>query len=183
MDKADASTAKALVPLLGTPETQATRILALWGLERLGSLSDEMLKTLARDGDAQVRRNALRIAGLRKTDFEVDLVSALKDGDAQVRLEALGALSRGKVSAHGAAAVVAQFPGCETPWARSASVAALSSNWSGGINAALKSGESKVLAPLVEELAAQLVLSGQVVEPVLVESGEGTGKYERVKTG
>ena len=62
----------------GDPGVRST---SLGALERLGELTDDMVRTALSDEDATVRRRAAEVAA---THPQVDLVAALLDDDARV---------------------------------------------------------------------------------------------------
>ncbi len=148
----------AVVALLDHPSADA-RIAALWTAHRLGSFasadSQTKLTNAFKDKDASVRRNAALIAEEIPTLSQATL-ALLKDPDAGVRVAALRALGASPISAEGATALIAAWPGFTDDFQKSAAIGAAASNPAVSINAALASADPASMAPLVIQLASAI---------------------------
>ena len=132
MDR-DAATQGAAVPLLaelalgkGKPEA---RILALWGLQRLGKLTSEQLAVAATSADVSVRKNAFLVSEAGKLALPVAAYrAAFDDADARVRLASLRSLGSAAMSAEVGALLVASQGKFTDEWTKAASSAATAAN-------------------------------------------------------
>src|SRR4029079_16597669 len=82
-------------------DVQLARIHALWTLEGLGAADVALVRTLLKDGDPQIRIQALRVSETlykagEKT-LAADYAAAAKDADTDVAIQALLTLNNMKV--------------------------------------------------------------------------------------
>ncbi|PHN08367.1 PVC-type heme-binding CxxCH protein [Flavilitoribacter nigricans] len=96
VEKAAAGSAAPLETLLRSSESPLARLHAMWTLEGLSALNDEILRQALGDAEAGVRENAIRIAEKRlpgSSDWIRSLLEMTKDENARVRMQAALALS------------------------------------------------------------------------------------------
>ena len=110
-------------------DTQAgpiTRMHALYLLEDLGKLDDDLLLAAIKDKEPIIRKNAFRIVSERDNSDnvpDVDVVkTAINDPDPRAQLNAFVALGTCEQSAETAEAVVAAWPGLKDPYTQSAAI-------------------------------------------------------------
>lgn len=136
------------------------RMNALWALHNLNALDTELIVTAARDQDAVVRKNAMRIAAERDntaTEPPLDLVRAmLSDSNQRVRLAALVAGTTITPNRQLADALVAAWPTLQDPHLETAALAISAKDPLLFVEAALGAGNSTSLAGLVSQLARQV---------------------------
>ncbi len=159
MERADsASVVPALTAMADAESFAPARILALWALQRLGSLDAATLATALKTGDASVRKAALLIIEAMGEKNTVGFAGLLGDADARVRLTALRAMSASPLTSETAASLLAVMPRLDDDWSKSAAVAAASSNPAPILESALstKTAPSESLLSLASSLALDL---------------------------
>ena len=89
MDRADAGAVEPLLMLLGKTESPATRIHALWSLDGLGLLSNELAVGALSDPHPAVRRQAIRLAENRLPNaaLQKELLRLVDDPDPHVQFQ------------------------------------------------------------------------------------------------
>lgn len=117
-----------LLTLLHTTSIPWAKVHALWLLHMMGKLSEADLAAAFKDGEAGIRRNAARIAGLAAIPPAPALVAALEDSDPRVRLEALVALGSAPLSPEAARAIAKVYPKLEDNWSRSVALGTAASS-------------------------------------------------------
>jgi putative heme-binding domain-containing protein len=133
---------------------------ALWVLHNVGELDNDLLLAAARDPDAVVRKNTMRIASERDNSNEEpppDLVRAmLSDPDQRVRINALVAGTTLTPSRELAEALVAAWPTFQNPHLEAAALAITVQDPLLFVGAALDTQNSAPLATMVSQLARQV---------------------------
>ena len=132
MDR-DASVHAAAVPLMtelafgqGKPEA---RILALWGLQRLGKLSSDQLAIAATTENVSVRKNAFLVSEAGQIALPTAAYrAAFDDADARVRLASLRSLGSAAMSAEVGVLLSASQAKFTDNWSKAASSAATAAN-------------------------------------------------------
>jgi putative membrane-bound dehydrogenase-like protein len=136
------------------------RMEALWVLQNLDLLTDDLMMAAMRDSDAVVRKNALRIAAARdnsRVDPPVDLArQLLADSDQRVRVAALIATETLTPNAALAEVLVAAWPTFRDPYLEAAALAVTARNPGLYLTAALDADQSAKVAALIPQLARQL---------------------------
>ncbi len=136
------------------------RMQALWVLHNLDLLDPEMLVAAARDSDAVIRKNAMRIAAERDNSGNEppsDLVRAmLSDSDQRVRINALIAGTTITPTRELAVAIVEAWPTFQNPHLETAALAITAKDPLLFLDAALDSGTPGSVAGMVSQLARQV---------------------------
>jgi putative membrane-bound dehydrogenase-like protein len=136
------------------------RMEALWALHNLNLLDPEMLVAAARDPDAVVRKNSMRIAAERDNSANEppsDLVRAmLSDPDQRVRINALIAGTTITPTRELAAVIVEAWPTFQNPHLETAALAITAKNPLLFLDAALDSKTPASVAGMVSQLARQV---------------------------
>jgi len=134
------------------------RILALWGLQRLGGLPPALLIAALKADDVSVRKSAALIAEEGPTDAaQVALANGITDADPRVRIAMLRGLARTELTEASAQAIVSLFPTLEDDLTKSAAAAAAASDRPGVLRAALAAENPAGIAELVSSIADILV--------------------------
>lgn len=169
MEKLDAASVEAaLLPVARNEAFTPARILALWGLQRLGKLTTDLHRAALTSTDASLRKAAALIAENAGADvIQTELAAGMKDTDPRARIAALRALATVELKGDAAAALLALYPTLEDNWTRSAAVAAASNSPASVLGIALKSdastGQENFLAAVATRAAER-------------EDGESFGK-------
>lgn len=96
VEKAATGSVPPLISFFQSSESSLGRLHALWTLDGLSALSDELLAQALKDAEAGVRENAIRMLEKSLTENDqwiASLLDALKDPHARVRMQASLALS------------------------------------------------------------------------------------------
>jgi putative heme-binding domain-containing protein len=102
VDRLGQSAVEPLKALLSSDETTAPqRVHAMWALERLGGVADELLQRLAHDDDRMVRTHVMKLLAERSWDDSPLVDAGLTDSDPFVRRAAADALARHPASRNG----------------------------------------------------------------------------------
>ncbi len=154
------SVADALKQQAAQAPTAYGRMQALWVLHNLSLLEADLLLAAARDPDAVVRKNAMRIASEQDNSGEApppELVRALlADPDQRVRLAALVAGTTVTPTSELAAAIVAAWPTFKNPHLETAALAVSAKDPLLFLNAAFAAKEPALIAGMISQLARQL---------------------------
>ncbi|HTI71884.1 MAG TPA: PVC-type heme-binding CxxCH protein [Candidatus Limnocylindria bacterium] len=121
------SATPALANLLKTGSTKYGRMQALYALNNLGGLDEQLLTVALKDSDAAVRKNAVKIVGENATGsaaIQKTIEALLNDSDPRTRIQSLMALGSLPPTKEAADAVVAVWPSLKDQWFRSAAVGA-----------------------------------------------------------
>ncbi len=136
------------------------RMEALWVLHNLNLLDADHLMAGVRDGDAVVRKNALRMAAEQDNSGEeppLELVRAVfADPDQRVRMAALIAGTTVTPTREFAAALVEAWPTFKNPHLETAALAITAKDPVLFLNAALEVSDSTSVAGMVSQLARQI---------------------------
>lgn len=154
-------------PVIEALETQARdgrsaygRMNALWVLHNLAALKPAMLVAAARDQDAVVRKNAMRIASEQdntQTEPPLELVRAmLNDADARVRIAALVAGTTVTPTHQLATELVAAWPTFQDRHLETAALAVAAKDPLLFLDAALDVATPASVAGMVSQLARQV---------------------------
>jgi len=129
----------ALLPLARDEAFTPARILALWGLQRLGKLTTDLHKSALTNPNASLRKSAALMAEVAGADaIQPELATAMKDTDARARIAALRALATVELKEAAANTLLDLYPTLEDNWTRSAAVAAASNSPASILGMALK---------------------------------------------
>ena len=136
------------------------RIQALWVLHNLNLINGDMLVAAARDPDAVVRKNAMRIASERDNSTEnppLKLVRALfADPDQRVRVAALIASTTVTPTPELATALVEAWPTFKNPHLETAALAITAKDPLLFLAAALDANAPASLSGMISQLARQI---------------------------
>ncbi len=164
MDQADTlgkGAVPALAKMAAEEEFAPARILALWALQRMDALPDEIFRAACEAKDSGVRKNAMLIAeaGARQLDGP-QAAAGIADADPRVRLATLRALGASPLSKAAAAALLeAKF---DDEWSQAAAAAAGSRDPSSQLVKILgQAGDPGQSEESVRSLAASLAESGK----------------------
>ena len=146
MDR-DTAVHAAAVPLMtelafgqGKPEA---RILALWGLQRLGKLSSDQLAIAATTENVSVRKNAFLVSEAGQIALPTAAYrAAFDDADARVRLASLRSLGSAAMSAEVGVLLSASQAKFTDNWSKAASSAATAANPATFLEAQMASTEA-----------------------------------------
>jgi putative membrane-bound dehydrogenase-like protein len=187
-----AAATPALATLLKSGAGKYSRVQALYALNNLGRLDDELLLAAFADKDPAVRKNAARVTADRDTvpaGAEKAIRALLDDKDGRVRMDAAMALGNFPPSRDIAEALVAAWPSASgDKYLQSALIGAATRHAGESVAAALAKGsveshgdfvrhlvrtvavkgESAVLSKLVVQLAG--VNGGDALKAIAVES-------------
>jgi putative membrane-bound dehydrogenase-like protein len=148
-------------------KTAYGRMQALWVLHNLDLLQPELIAVGARDTDAVVRKNAMRIAAERDNATvtpPVDLVrTMLADPDARVRIAALVAASTLTPNREFADAIIAAWSTFQNPHLETAALAVTAANPLLFLDAAFAGANQAAVANLIPSLARQVALQNDPV--------------------
>jgi putative membrane-bound dehydrogenase-like protein len=137
----------------GKPEA---RILALWGLQRLGKLPNAQLAVAATSDNAAIRKNAFLVSEAGQLPLPVAAYrAAFDDADARVRLAALRSLGASTMDAEVGALLSASQGKFTDHWSKAASSAATAANPAIFLEAQMASTETADLE-FVRALATSL---------------------------
>ncbi|HEY1171468.1 MAG TPA: PVC-type heme-binding CxxCH protein [Verrucomicrobiae bacterium] len=163
VETGDAKLANKLTPLMDAKENAATRVAALWTLQRIGGLSEATLVAAVKSDSLPVKKNGLKVAQLPPTSQrgpETQLHQALNqmllDANPQVQLQALIALGSFEVDDDVAAALIAVYPKLTDGYLQSAALGVANSAPRKMIETALASANPTPLRPLVMSLTQKL---------------------------
>ncbi len=136
------------------------RMQALWVLHNLNLIDSDILLAGARDPDAVVRKNTMRIAAERDNSAEEppsELVRAmLADPDQRVRISALIAGMTVTPTPQFAEAVAEAWPTFKNPYLETAALAVASKDPVLFLNAALATGNPASMSGMISQLARQV---------------------------
>ncbi len=145
--------------LLGRTKLAAARVHALWILEQLGALAPRDLAGALADAEAGVRKNAAKIAALRK-DPRPEVAGALgrlaSDPDPRTRLEAIIALGSVNPTPEALAALLRVYPSLDDPWSRSAVLGVAANDPAGFLAAAIEALPAEASRGFVDDIAASV---------------------------
>jgi putative heme-binding domain-containing protein len=157
--------ATALKKQAGAATTAFGRMQALWVLHNLELLDARMLVAGARDSDAVVRKNAMRVAAERDNSNEeppAALVRALlNDSDERVRINALIACETLRLNRNIAEALVEVWPSLKNPYSEAAALAVTVEDPVLFLTAAMDAKDALPLTGMVTNLARQTALKGK----------------------
>jgi putative membrane-bound dehydrogenase-like protein len=150
----------ALRTVVANSDSAHARILALWGLQRLGGLEPVMLVTALKDAEAAVRKSAALVAEAAAANAaQAALAEGIADHDPRVRIAMLRGLARTGLDEASAKAIVAVYPSLNDDLTKSAAAAAAAADRPAVLRAALASTEPAGVAELVASIADALVES------------------------
>jgi len=136
------------------------RMQALWTLHNLNLLDNDLLIAAARDQDAVVRKNAMRIAAEKDNSSDeppVELARALlADSDQRVRLLTLVAGTTVTPNRELAAVIVEAWPSFKDPHLETAALAVTARDPLSFLDAALDAKSPPSVAGMVSQLARQV---------------------------
>ncbi len=158
VEDGDKSVAPAIQPVAESSDFAPARILALWGLQRLGSLETRVLAAALTDKSPAVRKNAALIVeegGIKAVRDTV--VANLRDPDPRTRIAMLRALAAIDADEKSAAALVALFPDLRDDLTRSAAIAASAPDRAGILRAALSAQRPEALTRMAGSIADLLI--------------------------
>jgi len=147
----------ALEKLLHTSQQPLARLHALWALQGLGKLSEEILERALSDRHPEVRRNGLRITSMIKVDIE-RLVPLIDDPDPKVRLELASSLGNHDQPAAASALGELMAANSENRYLLAAAMTSLNPRNVSGVLTALVASSTR--PELVRELIGQAVAMG-----------------------
>ena len=158
MEKNAPEVAAALTPIATAEKFAPARILALWGLQRTGGLTADLLRAALRDGDPAIRKTGALIAESAGGDaVQAELAAGVSDSDPRTQIAMLRGLSAVELNAQSAQAIVKLFPRLTDDLAKSAAVAAAAHSPVAVIEAAFDSDQPDALHDLVKNVAAVVV--------------------------
>jgi putative membrane-bound dehydrogenase-like protein len=159
VEQGGAGVIAALEPVAAKSPVGKARVLALWGLHRLGALKPGLLVAALKDASAEVRKGAALVAedGGADASAQAAIATGLDDPDPRAKIAMLRALANSKLTRDGAAAIVAVYPKLTDQYAQGAAVAAAASDRAGVLGAALDAPNSAELAGLVDGIAEIMV--------------------------
>ena len=148
-----------------TAKTVYGRMQALWVLHNLNLLKSDLLVAAARDADAVVRKNAMRIAAEQDNSAvepPVELVRALlADPDQRVRILALGACETLTPNRQFAAVIVEAWPNLKNSYLETAALAITAKDPLLFLGAALDAKDPGLLVGMIPHLARQIANQGK----------------------
>jgi putative heme-binding domain-containing protein len=175
-------TASSLAKTLKSGPTSFARLNALWTLNNLGKLDNDLLLEALDDKDAVLRRNALRLVGERENNNDAEqrkaVLAHLTDPDPRARLNALAALGNFGASPDTAHAVVVTWPGLKDKYLESAAVGVASKDPLLFIEAAFNAKDPAFVAPFVSHvvrLLANQQYAGQAVKLIALLARQPAG--------
>jgi len=93
VERQDKNAVDELKRIVGESKNPVAVAQALWTIQGLGALSQDLLKQAVRSPDEKVRRQAVRLMGLNISENQALLASLASDSSALVRIEVVRALS------------------------------------------------------------------------------------------
>ncbi|WP_038172155.1 PVC-type heme-binding CxxCH protein [Verrucomicrobium sp. BvORR106] len=155
-EQGGAHSSAALTGMIASSNPTASRVAALWGLHRLGTLDQTALAAALADPDPALRKNAALIIEAGATPPQGSVAHALGDKDIRVAIAMLRALAVTGLDDEAARQLTNVVPTLPDDWARSAAVAAASQNPLPVLKVALESSEPQALASFVTAVASKL---------------------------
>jgi len=167
MDRADKSIIPDLIALAKTATLPEGRLHALWTLEGLNGLKEEILNEAFKDPVAGVRENAIKLAEMHlksSPNLATDLLSLENDADAKVRFQLLCTL--GSVNTPQAEVVRNKllFQDINDKWVQIAALSASSSH------------SGTLLALVLKNYKADVTAYGSLVQRLTAMVGAGSDK-------
>ena len=148
----------AVTPIATGEKFAPARILALWGLQRTGGLTADLLRAALRDGDPAIRKTGALIAESAGGNVvQAELSAGVADSDPRTQIAMLRGLSTVELDAQSAQAIVKLFPRLKDDLTKSAAVAAAANSPVAVIEAAFDSDKPGALRDLVSNVAAVIV--------------------------